>query len=256
MLINESHLIYTFFSKYLRIKGVLVDVGAHVGNSLRPFADSGWEVHAFEPEKNNYNELSINYKNYHNVITNQLAVSNETGKQKFYISSKHWGIHSLKPFENLHDKVVDVNVIKLASYIQEKNISNVDFLKIDTEGADYLVLKGFDFDIITPKIVMAEYMDTRSQTNYGYSYSDMAKFFIDIGYDVYMFNWSDVVGGYSIKGIDKSTTNFVSFNIFPTSKKLYWGNIVAVEKSISMMFFLYIKIILIYKFVIGKINKY
>ncbi len=40
-----------------RAPGVMVDVGAHYGSSLRPFAKDGWRVFAFEPDPANRQKL-------------------------------------------------------------------------------------------------------------------------------------------------------------------------------------------------------
>ena len=44
-------------------KGVMIDVGAHHGSSLKKFAEAGWKIYAFEPDKNNRKILTENYGN-------------------------------------------------------------------------------------------------------------------------------------------------------------------------------------------------
>lgn len=36
-----------------RKKGVMIDVGAHFGGALAPFALCGWKIYAFEPDAGN-----------------------------------------------------------------------------------------------------------------------------------------------------------------------------------------------------------
>lgn len=240
MNINESYLIFGFLKKFL-YNGVMFDVGAHVGGSLRPFAENGWNIHAFEPEDNNNHELTELFSSHKNVVINKLAVADKPGKLKFYVSEKHWGIHSLKPFDSSHKKVVEVKVIKLSDYVEKNKIINIDFLKIDVEGADYLVLKGMDFSKVTPKVVMVEYMDSRTEKHFGYRHHKMAELLQRNDYVVFMFNWSKIVGGYGEKGVTKNSTEFVNFEKYPSTQPLYWGNLVGVKSKFAIPFYFYIR---------------
>ena len=77
----------------------LVDVGAHIGGFSKPFAERGWRVVAFEPEPQNYERLCADLENLPNVTCISEAVSDASEQQvAFYVSSDHWGIHSLQPF--------------------------------------------------------------------------------------------------------------------------------------------------------------
>ncbi len=40
-------------------KGVMVDVGAHFGESLQPFAKRGWRIVAFEPDTHEGKHVAI-----------------------------------------------------------------------------------------------------------------------------------------------------------------------------------------------------
>jgi len=173
---NESYLLFHFFN-FLRVyKGTMIDVGAHVGSSLMSFANLGWEVLAFEAEDANYKELCLNTKHLKNVKCVNTIISEINGPRKFYISTKHWGIHSIKPFHKTHTKSIILNSTTLAKSLSENKINHVNFLKIDVEGADYLVLKGFDFKTDSPDIVICEFMDERTVPYFNYSYHDIVRY--------------------------------------------------------------------------------
>jgi FkbM family methyltransferase len=240
LLMNESILVYSFFKLIKRKRGVLIDVGAHIGNFLKPFGDAGWRVYAFEPSEDNFKSLKKNYIDKENVICFKKAVSNKDGMVKFYISNKYWGINSLKAFDKSHNSYVEIMSIRLESFINKYKIDDIDFLKIDVEGADFLVLKGMNFDICKPKIVMCEFMDSRSTPYFKYDHHDMVNYMNKFGYTAYIFEWSKIVGGYSEKGVDKGiTTSFVRYSKYPSRNKLYWGNVVFVKKHISWLFNLF-----------------
>ena len=70
-----------------------MDVGAHYGGSLRPFALKNWSIFAFEPDNQNRNELIKSFHKYDNVIINDQAISNEIKfNQPFYTSDISTGI--------------------------------------------------------------------------------------------------------------------------------------------------------------------
>src|SRR3990172_9709865 len=127
---NESDLISKFFRFLHMYNGTMIDVGAHVGSSLMPFAQLGWNILAFEAEENNYQELCGNTKQFSNVNCINTLVSDINGSREFYISSKHWGIHSIKPFDATHTKSVNIKSITLAKSVNDHNIKHVHYLKI------------------------------------------------------------------------------------------------------------------------------
>jgi hypothetical protein len=55
---------------------------------------------------------------------------------------------------------VPLNIIKGADYVAEKNIECIDFMKIDTEGYELNVLKGFEDFLEKVQIIQFEYGGT------------------------------------------------------------------------------------------------
>lgn len=238
---NESELIFKFLSLIkIRKPGILIDVGAHIGNSLKQFANNGWRVFAFEPDKENFKALKNNYINNEKVVCFRNAISDSDGYIKFFISNKYWGINSIKPFDKTHSSWIKVKSIKLKTFINEHKLKKIDFLKIDIEGADYLALKGMDFSRCKPIMVMCEFMDSRSKPFFNYDHHDMVKYMDKYGYTAYIFEWSEIIGGYSEKGVNKGvTTRFVKYEKYPSKSKLYWGNVVFVRNKLAWFFDLF-----------------
>ena len=140
---NES---VKWCEKYVQPGAVVLDVGAHLGYYTRIFSQLVGEsgvVFAFEPCPENYPILKHNLSaaSFHNVKIINKAVSEQNGSASLFISSGH-SMHSLNAgFEDEQGKV-DVETIALDSFFAENNIDNVDFIKIDVEGAEPLVLRG------------------------------------------------------------------------------------------------------------------
>ena len=55
---------------------------------------------------------------------------------------------------------IKLKVKRAIDYINDKNIQYIDFIKIDTEGNEFEVLKGFDNKIQIVKIIQFEYGGT------------------------------------------------------------------------------------------------
>jgi hypothetical protein len=47
--------------------------------------------------------------------------------------------------------------VRLGEFLVEQGVQRIDFLKVDTEGWDFEVLAGHDFERLRPKIVFVEY---------------------------------------------------------------------------------------------------
>jgi FkbM family methyltransferase len=80
-----------------------------------------------------------------------------------------------------------VKTIPLRTLLEERGISKVDFLQIDTEGYDYQVLKTFPFDLGPPRLVCFEHCHLSQSdrtaavslmANYGYSVEKWGKDFV------------------------------------------------------------------------------
>lgn len=208
----------------------LVDVGANRGEFSRAFAKRGWRVIAFEPEPNNFLALTDNLKHFSNVHCISKAVSDVSGQQvTFYVSTEHSGIHSLKPFHTTHTQTITVETTRLEDTLAELGIEAVSFLKIDTEGADFLALKGFNFNAVLPDFVMVEFMDERSRNTYGYTHHDIVEYMKDANYTTYISEWGE------IKQYG-SSHQFLQCRPYPLPHTPVWGNIIFVKPSYREIF--------------------
>jgi FkbM family methyltransferase len=130
----------------------IFDVGANDGQSTLSQSE-GNIVYAFEPTP----ELVIKLKQYesptYHVI--QKAVSNFNGKAKFHVAGQSdWGCSSLYEFSEGLDKTwpgrtdfkvtqeIEVDVIRLDTFIEQHNIKKIDYFHCDTQGSDVKVLEG------------------------------------------------------------------------------------------------------------------
>lgn len=207
-----------------RDQQALVDVGAHTGGFVQPFAMRGWRVIAFEPEPSNYKGLCDRLEEFANVTCINKAVSEVFARGvPFYISEEHWGIHSLKPFHPTHRPTLRVDTVRLDAILKDMQLDQVTVLKIDTEGADFLALKSFDFSRFQPEVVMCEFMDERSRENFGYTHHDMVAYMDSLGYATFVSEWAPIVE-YARQGKPVSHS-FLQCVPYPLDHDPSWGNL-------------------------------
>ncbi len=200
---------------------LMIDVGAHCGESAARYVAEGWVVHAFEPDTNNRAALTQRFGSIETVTIDPRAVSNHTAKnQPFFTSPESTGISTLRGFTDSHVRAGDVDTITLADYCSQSGIERIDFLKIDTEGFDLMVLEGFDWSRFTPTYVLCEFEDHKT-IPLGYSATDLANFLVEKGYQVWVSEWFPV-RRYGIEHDWRSIAPYPTL-IKPDS----WGNLLA-----------------------------
>lgn len=136
---------------------VYFDVGANDGSSMIRYADDpNNHVYAFEPTPRMIDIIrskTSHLPNYHII---PKAVSDVPGTAKFYISGQaDWGCSSLNTFnDNLTETwpgrtdfrvtdEIEVEVIRMDTFVTENNINEIDFLHVDVQGKDLEVLMSF-----------------------------------------------------------------------------------------------------------------
>lgn len=203
----------------------MIDVGAHRGESFEAFAEAGWQVHCFEPNPANHPAIADRIaETGGNVQMFPYAVS-DTPKQglAFYLSDQSTGISSLHAFHETHREGLKVDAITLADHVRETGLLDVDFLKIDTEGFDFFVLQGVDWNWLKPTVIVCEFEDRKTH-ELGYTYRDMAQFLLDRGYEVIVSEWHPI----EAYGQVHSWNRYIRFPSDLACPEA-WGNLIAMR---------------------------
>ena len=126
---------------------VVADVGANIGVHTTIMASrtgGGGHVHAFEPGVRPYAMLCANIalNGFSNVIANRLAIGDACGKASFHVNAES-SLSSLG-ITGRGDVVgeEEVDITTMDEYCRGRQISALDFLKIDVEGFEGHVLRG------------------------------------------------------------------------------------------------------------------
>lgn len=121
-----------------------VDIGAHVGSYALQYAEAGFEVHAFEAQRNTFHYLCANIAlNGLSDRVNARHVALGEGEQRLVelrIISADGGGSSAASLST-HQTPMRTESVECRS-LDSYRLSNVGLIKIDVEGAERLVIRG------------------------------------------------------------------------------------------------------------------
>lgn len=224
--IDEIKIIANFFDG--KSHGLMIDVGACTGDSAVHFLRKGWSVICFEPDAANREVLEKRVAQFENLVRidrRAVGATDEIGKQ-FFKSDLSIGISGLLDFHDSHYASGTVDLVSLTTVADEYDIKAVDFLKIDVEGWDLDVLKGFPWTKIHPQVVIAEFEDQKTGSPLGHVWSDIAEFLLAKGYSVYVSEWFPIIG----YGQRHSWRRLVKFPCQLMHRKA-WGNLIGFRED-------------------------
>lgn len=150
---------YSAIGEHLGSLGVVVDVGAYVGDYAR------YIIRHVDGKAKNYYLIEACPKNFQVLKVRcgkmrlfNMAVSNKNGKADFFVSFKESVLGSSKSNSLYHEYVFGrrprkktsyrVKTITMDSFIEKNKISKIDFLKINCEGGEYLMFSAPTLDFL------------------------------------------------------------------------------------------------------------
>ena len=125
---------------------VVFDVGSHIGVftlKASRFVGTGGVVYAFEPCPGNFALLkqNISLNNASNVKILNKAISSQKGMLQFYIDHTNPAASSFQ-YAGAGVRPIALPCITLDHVLQERDIQQVNLLKLDVEGHEIEVLRG------------------------------------------------------------------------------------------------------------------
>ena len=141
---------------------VILDIGANIGLAAiylaRRFPAA--RIECFEPMADNFALLEQNIAPYPQIRAHRLALGAQDGQRAIFASEGGEGIFTGNSFYHLgvdQQRAFTVEVRNPARLLPQLGINQVDLVKIDTEGAEYEILRHFDKDLLARvKWVMGE----------------------------------------------------------------------------------------------------
>lgn len=185
---NGEALIVTRLSRLNRLE-VVFDVGANVGAystmvlEISPHA----ELHLFEIAPPTYAKLSSRLANRSNIRLNPFGLADEPGEIEIDYFPEHdtvtslvkgvaGGIHA-DPTRPLKVPVQTGNI-----YCEQYGVTKIDLLKIDVEGAEHLVLKGFENMLKKRRIPVIQFEYGLANIYTHHLLLDYHRYFDELGY--------------------------------------------------------------------------
>ena len=134
---------------------VFVEIGVCDFDTLEPLLKNGWTGYFVEPIPQYADELS-------HLNISECAISNKNGTMEMYMSKgiNEWskGIsHAVEQQgeklleyagnQKFLDRKIEVNCYTLQTYLKDNNITQIDLLKVDTEGHEMDIFEAYDWSV-------------------------------------------------------------------------------------------------------------
>ena len=119
------------------------------------------DIYVFEP----HTSIIKAVRELYSFNSYAIAISNHDGRAVFHAIDienneyKNSGISSLKKGLTTNSRNfidIEVEVVRMDTFIRENKIESIDFLKLDVEGANYEVLEGFGEELSRVKSIQVE----------------------------------------------------------------------------------------------------
>lgn len=187
--------LFYYISKRSR---TIIDVGAHMGYFSLLAAATNPEAHiyAFEPVDRIFKRLmkNVEVNRFSNITTEQLVVTDHTGKVSFYVPKTSEISHAASTkkgwVEDTEELVIDS--ISLDDYRQSRKIGKIDLVKLDCELNEFETLKGMrhilqhDKPVILLEVLVNDPGANKAAGND--AHLRIAKLLRENGYSFYLIN--------------------------------------------------------------------
>ena len=146
--------------------GFYVDIGCGhpiKNNNTYLLSKKGWRGINIDLDKENINLFNIYRKKDENI---NIAISNDNKEVDLYFYHSKSAINTISKDAANYQKARVSSVKKIKSTTLNELLDaskfkdiEIDFLSIDVEGSELLVLKNFNFKKYSPKVIVVEYLD-------------------------------------------------------------------------------------------------
>jgi len=189
--------------KYLPTNPNIIEAGAYIGTDSVRMAKKWPEGHiySFEPVPKLYEILLDHTKEYANIHTFEFAIGNSIGKAKMHVSelcdkpgTPFASSSLLAPKKHLYldrsihfPKVLDVDVTTFDNFLEENEISHIDFLWLDMQGFELNALKASPKILKSVKVILTEIEFSEAYENQ-YLFKDIKHWLEEQGFQMIGFN--------------------------------------------------------------------
>ena len=181
---GEMTIVNRYLSEHPDRNRNFVDIGAHIGTTLLPYARHYKHGFGFEANPTTFQSLKANITNnfIKNVSIYNNALSDKVSQGVIVRHNSHNnGCFYYQPIDGANGSTLLVNAITLDS----TKLEDVDFIKIDIEGSELTALKGAIEILKRDKPLLQIEINNLSEKNFGISRQDLETFLEELGYQLY-----------------------------------------------------------------------
>ena len=195
---GEIELLQALSKLYDGKKLIYFDVGVHLGTFTEMITDCirRYEGHLFEISDRTFKKCVEKLGDNQCLIINNLGLSDSDGEVeiRYYMDAiAQSGISGVAAEKNFAYEIHKAQCTTGSIYCREKEISHIDFLKVDAEGYDLHVLRGFE-DLLTKGVIDI------MQFEYNYRHGDVHISMRD--FYQYLTNYGYRIGALRQSGVD------------------------------------------------------
>jgi FkbM family methyltransferase len=188
---------------------VAFDVGAHGGewtDIVLKYSPNAKLV-LFEPSSFLFESLHTKYNVHRNISVFHLGLSNKTGNLILYNPGSPLAGYYFRPGCHNQDLAETIPVTTMDIFCLQHNISHIDLLKIDTEGAELDILRGASNLLVSKSIDVIQF-------EYGGTYLD-SKITLKEVFDFLMFHGYKIlrIENEEIININKWNSSLENYNL-------------------------------------------
>jgi len=183
--------------KFIAAGSVCLDIGGAYGRYALPMSrvvgPSG-KIYSFEPGRYSFRVLTaiIKFHGLKNVVAVKKALSDREGTIKLFSPLKKGGkigpslsyIGEVRPEQVLSE---DVEMTTMDRYCARNNIVKIDFIKCDTEGAEFSIFQGGKDMIEKNRPVILSEIDRGNLSRYRQTVEQVQEFFAGLKYKAYIY---------------------------------------------------------------------
>lgn len=164
---------------------IVIDLGAHIGAFAVYAAQKAAQgkVYAYEPEPENFKLLKENksLNDLANLQVFSIAVMGKSGKVKLFVEHDITSINTVLENDNpMYKQAITVPATTLKEIIKDNKIVEIDFLKIDVEGAEYDILLNTPHSVFNKiRKISLEYHD---HFNHGHNVKELERYLQQQGF--------------------------------------------------------------------------
>ncbi len=189
---------------------VFIDIGTNIGlHSLYASSlvgESG-EVISFEPFNKTFETLknNVSLNNSANIRLEKIAIAESEKEIEIFYDSDNANLGMASSYAGKKSYSEKIAAISLDLYLLQNPVHQIDFIKLDIEGAEYYALQGMNTTLkkFNPKLLIEIEEEIIARTDY--TAGDMIQYLSDLGYQQYFI---DEKGNLSDRNVNYNRKNY------------------------------------------------